>query len=253
MRDPKAASAQTSPPCVVVLHEVWGADSHIKDVCKRLRKLGFATVVPSLYRGYKPLFTPNNIRKAMAAVWDLSLEERRDKKKVAAELEAKGADIKASEVLEVLYDQDFRDRMLGIALSAIRTARKKHGWVATLGFSLGGGLSLAAATKPDGPDAAVSYCGEPPRRQSLAGADIPMLVICASHGELMSPLMPGFVEAALEEESDLTVKTFPGTQHDFFNETKKGRYNRAAAEEAWDFTVWFLAKALRRGPSFSKR
>ena len=238
---------------MVVLHEVWGADSHIKGVCKRLRKLGFATVVPPLYMGYERLFTPNNIRKAMAAVWDFSLEERRDKMKVAAELEARGADTETSEVLEVLYDQSFRDRMLGIALSAIDAARKKHGWVATLGFSLGGGLSLAAATKPGGPDAAVSYCGEPPKRQSLAGAGIPLLIICASHDELMSPLIPGFVEAALEEESDLTVKTFPGTQHDFFNETKKDRYNRAAAEEAWDFTAWFLTKTLGRRPTLSKR
>ncbi|MDG6949775.1 MAG: dienelactone hydrolase family protein [Nitrososphaerota archaeon] len=97
---------------MAVLHEVWGTDSH-KGVCKRLRKLGFATVVPPLYRGYERLFTPNNIKQAMAAVWDLSLEEWRDKKKVAAELEAKGADAEASEVMEVLYDQSFRDRVLG--------------------------------------------------------------------------------------------------------------------------------------------
>ncbi|MDG6949774.1 MAG: hypothetical protein JRM77_08025 [Nitrososphaerota archaeon] len=70
-------------------------------------------------------------------------------------------------------------------MNSIEAARKKHGWVAILGFSLRGGLSLAAATKPGGPDTAVSYSGEPPKRQSLAGASIPRLVICASYDELI--------------------------------------------------------------------
>ena len=240
-------------PCVVVLHEVWGPDAHLREACKRLRKLGFATVVPSLYKGYESLLTPGNIERAMAAVWDLSLEERRDKKRVVAELQSKGVGAVVSEVLAVLYDQGFRDRMLGITLGAVEAARRRHSKVATLGFSLGGGLSLAAATRPGHPDAAVSYCGEPPGSQSLAGTATPMLAICASHDDLMSPLMPRFMEAALREESDLTIKTFPGTRHDFFNKAKKDRYNRAAAEDAWGVTAWFLTRTLTQRPPLSKK
>jgi carboxymethylenebutenolidase len=230
-------------PCVIVLHEVWGPDSHLDDVCKRVRKLGFATAVPNLYEGHEELLTPHNIQKAMEAAWDLSLEERRDKKKVSSELARKGADSDAEDVLSVLYDQRFRDRMLEITLQAVRDARQKHRKTATLGFSLGGGLSLAAATKTNPPDSAIAYCGEPPRSQSLRSVSVPMLAIYANHDDLINPKVPAFVEAALMHGNDLTVKTFSNTRHDFFNKTRND-FNRAAAEEAWSITASFLARTL---------
>lgn len=245
------ADSDSNPPCIVILHEVWGPDPNIEEACKRLGKLGFATAVPRLYRGYERLLTAHNVRKAMGVVWDLSLEERRDKKKVAGEAVRKGADATDHEVLSVIYDRAFRDSLVEITMEAVREARAKHGRVATLGFSLGGGLSLVSATKPDHPDSAASYCGEPPSPQSLGGAEAPMLAICASHDELMGPLMPAFVEAALNHGVDLTVKTMPNTEHDFFNETMKDRYNRAAAGEAWEIAAWFLTRTTgwKRPPS----
>ena len=230
-------------PCVVVLHEVWGLDSHIELVCKRLGKLGFAPVAPNLYSGYESLLTPSNIQRAMRAVWDLSLEERRDKKKVAAELVKKHSR-EAEGVLAVLYDRGFRENMLRITKEAIANGRAERGKVAALGFSLGGGLSLAAATGSNPPDAAVAYCGEPPRPRDFGGVSVPMLAIYASHDELVNPKVPAFMDAALGQGVDLTVKTFTGTRHDFFHEAIKDRYNRAAAEEAWEVTVWFLTRTL---------
>ena len=180
----------------------------------------------------------------MDVVWGLSLEERRDKRKVAREIARKGVGPEVQDVLSLLYDQGFRDGMLEIVIDAIRDAKAKHERVATLGFSLGGGLSLMAATKPGHPDAAVAYCAEPPNLSAFRGAAIPTLVICASHDELMNPLMPAFMDAALTHGIDLLVKTIPNTHHDFFNENLKDRYNRVAAEEAWETTIWFLRRAL---------
>ena len=253
MKDSTARfSGGPDAPCVVVLHEVWGPDSHIASVCKRLGKLGFATAVPSLYRGHEELLTPRNIQRAMEAVWDLSLEERRDKKMVATELARKSASDEVAEVLSVLYDQRFRDGMLEITMRAVRDARQRHSKVATLGFSLGGGLALAATTRPNPPDCAVAYCGEPPKSQSLSGVSVPMLAIYANHDELMNHKVPAFVEAALKHGNDLTVKTFPNTRHDFFNETKKDLYDRAAAEEAWNVTASFLARTSK-APFLSRK
>lgn len=244
MKDSTARlSPRSNTPCVVVLHEVWGPDSHIEEVCKRLRKLGFATAVPNLYEEYEELLTPHNIQEAMEAVWDLSLEERRDKKKVSSELARKGSSSNVERVLSVLYSQRFRNRMLEITMRAVRDAGAKHRKTATLGFSLGGGLSLAAATKTNPPDSTVAYCGEPPRLQSLNRVSVPMLAIYANHDDLMNPKVPAFVEAALMYGNDLTVKTFPNTRHDFFNKTRKD-FNRAATEEAWDITTSFLTRTL---------
>ena len=239
--------------CVVVLHEVWGPDSNTESACKRLGKLGFATTMPSLYEGHEQLLTPHNIRSAMDVVWDLSLKERRDKKRVAAEADKKGAGATDLEVLAVMYDQDFRDGLVEITMDAIHDAKSRYGRVATLGFSLGGGLSLTSATQRGHPDSAVAYCAEPPKLRSLMGSTAPMLAICASHDDLMNPLMPPFVDAALKGGVDLTVKTLPNTQHDFFNQTMKDRYDSRAAEEAWGFTTRFLARTLARRRPNSKR
>ena len=232
-----------------MLHEVWGLDSHITDVCKRLRKLGFATAAPDLYRGREDLLTPLNIQKAMEAVWNLSLEERRDKKKVAAELAGKATG-GTEEVLSVLYGQRFRREILGIVLEAVGEKRAKHRKVATLGFSLGGGLSLAAAAAGAPLDAAVAYCAEPPK-SGLGGGSVPVLAIYASQDELMNPRVPAFVDAALKHEDNLMIRMLPNTRHDFFNKTKED-FNRAAAHEAWRLTEWFLAENLRRPPPSKK-
>ena len=80
-----------------------------------------------------------------------------------------------------------------------------------------------------------------------------MLAICAAQDELMNPLMPAFVEAAVGLGLDLTVRTFPGTRHDFFNETMKERYDRTAAEGAWEATASFLARTLGWELRHSKR
>ena len=228
---------------MVVLHEVWGPDAHIGGVCKRLSKLGFSTVVPDLYRGHEALLTPDNVQRAMEAVWDLSLEERRDKKKVAHELAKKNAAKVVERALSILYDQGFRDGLMKITMGAIKNARARHDKVATLGFSLGGGLSLAAATGPDPPDSAVAYCAEPPKPHDL-DVSTPILAIFAEKDELVNHKVPAFVEAAMKHGIDLTLKTFPNTRHDFFNETKDDRYDRKAAGQAWDLTAWFLAKTL---------
>ena len=231
---------------MIVLHEVWGPDSHIEKVCKRLRKLGFATRVPSLYSGYEDLLTSTNIQAAMEAVWDLSLDERRDKKAVARELARKGAGDDVEEVLAVLYDQNFRDGLARITMDEVRDAKAARGKVATLGFSLGGGLSLRAVMGADPPDDAVAYCGEPPKPRDVHRTSVPILAILAEHDELMNPKVPAFVGAALENGIDLTVKVFPNTMHGFFNETKKEAYDRNADDESWNLTTWFLERALRR-------
>ena len=76
--EPKGAGSS-----VVVFHEVWGLVGHTEDVCKRLGKLGFAATAPNLYTGHGDILTPANIQEAMEGLWELSLEERHDKEKVA--------------------------------------------------------------------------------------------------------------------------------------------------------------------------
>ena len=43
------AKRKGKPPIVVVVHEIFGVHEHIKDVCRRLAKLGYLAVAPELY------------------------------------------------------------------------------------------------------------------------------------------------------------------------------------------------------------
>lgn len=238
---PKGASA-----CVVVFHEVWGVVKHTEDVCKRISKLGFAAVAPRLYEGYEGFLTPDNIQKAMEGVWDLSLEERRDKIKVARELNKKGVSNEIKNVVSTIYDPAFRDRMLEGALATVNRAHAKFDGVATLGFCIGGGLSLKCAARSRHLKSAISFYGAPPATEETEKITIPILAIHANHDEIINGMVPVFVGAMLENGKDLTLKTYPGTKHGFFNDTRKEVYKKRAAVEAWDITKWFLDRTLAR-------
>lgn len=238
---PKEASA-----CVVVLHEVWGLVEHTEDVCKRVGKLGFAAIAPNLYRGHSELLTPANIQRAMEGLWELSLEERRDKTKVARALDEKGAGEEAREVAAIIYEPTFRNRMLEDALGAVERAHSKFGSVSTLGFCLGGGLSLKCAARSRQLKSAVSFYGQPPLTEDVGRISAPVLDIHANQDEIINQAVPAWVGAMLNGGKDLTLKTYPRTKHGFFNDTRKEVYDRDAANEAWDITKWFLERTLGR-------
>ncbi len=238
---PKGASG-----CVVVFHEVWGLVEHTEDVCKRVSKLGFAATAPNLYRGHSQLLTPGNIQKAMEGVWELSLEERRDKAKVAAALDKKRASAEVREVVSVIYEPTFRDKMLEDALVAVDRAHSQFRKVSTLGFCLGGGLSLKCATKSQDLNSAISFYGQPPDTGDVARISVPILDIHAYQDEIINKSVPAWVGAMLDGDKDLTLKTYPRTKHGFFNDTRKEVYDRPAADEAWDITRWFLERTLGR-------
>ncbi len=231
--------------CVVVLHEVWGLVEHTKDVCKRVGKLGFAAYAPNLYRGYDSILVPDNIQKAMEGVWELSLEERYDQAKVAETLEKKGVDDQVKRVTSIIYDRGFREQMLTKAIDSIEQASKKFDKVATLGFCVGGGMALKAATKTLLLASAVGFYGMPPAGDDIKKISTPILAIYASQDEIINQAAPGFVREMINAEKDLTLKTFPKTKHGFFNDTRSSVYNHPAAIASWDITRWFLGRTLR--------
>ena len=239
--EPKEPSA-----CVVVFHEVWGLVEHTRDVCKRVSKLGFAATAPNLYKGHGELLTPTNIQEAMEGLWALSLEERRDKEKVARALDKKGVGKEAREVAALIYEPAFRDRMLEDAVTAVELAHSKFGRVSTLGFCLGGGLSLKCATKSKHMKSAISFYGQPPTTEDVPRISIPILDIHANQDEIINKAVPTWVGAMLDGGKDLTLKTFPQTRHGFFNNTRKEVYDRDAASEAWNIAKWFLERTLGR-------
>ena len=238
--EPKGAAG-----CVIVFHEIWGLAGHTREVCKRLGKLGFAAVAPDLYRGYDKLLTPGNVQKAMEVVWDLSLEERKVKPKIEAVLADKKPGREVAEAVATLYDQGFRDGILSAAVGLVDDMHARFGGASTLGFSIGGGVAFRVATRTKKPRSTISYYGEPPNDPDIRRISSPVLAIYGGKDDFMNEHVPRLLRAAAKAGTDLTLRTLPGAEHGFFDDTGPA-YNGEAAREAWDLTTWFLGRTLGR-------
>ena len=54
-------------PGVVVIHEIWGLNKHIREVADRLANEGYVALAPHLFssRHVSPLLTEENVRSVM--------------------------------------------------------------------------------------------------------------------------------------------------------------------------------------------
>lgn len=57
-----------NPPLVLVVHEIFGVHEHIKDVCRRLAKLGYMAVAPDLFVRQGDVSQMTDIRQIMDEV-----------------------------------------------------------------------------------------------------------------------------------------------------------------------------------------
>ena len=204
-----------SGPGVLVLHAWWGLTGPFRQVCDRLAEVGFMALAPDLYHGK----TTATVEEAQALGAALDQDVARWRGDIAA----------AMQVLR----QHNATRLAG-----------GRGKLALVGFSLGGAYALDTSVTLAQEIAAVvtfydSYPGLDYRRASAA-------YLC--HFAQDDPFNP--VESATEMERELqaagrpvTVYTYPGTKHWFFEENRP-EYNAEAAHIAWERTIEFLHKRL---------
>lgn len=207
-----AVPADDRGPAVIVLQEWWGLDSHIRSICDRLAGDGFFALAPDLYHG-ETTTQPSEAEQKMMA---LSMEE--------AEQE-----------------------MCGAAVFLASKPGVEGSGVGALGFCLGGGLAVWAATACPQITATVSYYYVLPHaRPDLSKIKGPVL----GHFGTADAFIPREDSAALESELeaagvDVTFHYYEGSGHAFFNdENRLGTYDPDASERSWERTVSFLGAAL---------
>lgn len=190
---------------VIVVQEWWGLNDNIKGIADRFAGEGFVALAPDLYHGVVTK-EPDEAGKLLMA---LNIQR--------AEADLKGA---------VAYLKEMTGRPVG-----------------TVGFCMGGALSLFAACNSDGDVGACVdfYGGHPAVRYNWDGLTAPVLGIWAEHDDFVNPNVPTY-KAELEKRNiPHEFITYPGTQHAFFNdEHPEPQYNPAAAKDAWEKTLaWF--------------
>jgi carboxymethylenebutenolidase len=201
----------TPAPAVIVIQEWWGLDAHIKDVADRFAREGYIALAPDLYHG-QIAAEPDEARK-------LSMEL--DHARAVAEIDA---------AAKYLIDRP-------------DVAGDKVG---TIGFCMGGGLSLLTACSSDRIGGSVVFYGRNPREiEQVNNLSCPLLGI---YGEADQGIPPSEVErlsaaltAAGDKQFDLHI--YPDAPHAFFNDERQS-YRPEASADAWGKTLAFFGEHL---------
>ncbi|MDQ2920498.1 MAG: dienelactone hydrolase family protein [Acidobacteriota bacterium] len=198
-------------PGVIVIQEWWGLVDHIKAVCDRFASEGYVALAPDLYHG-ETTKSPDEAGKLMMA---LRIDE--------AEKDLRGA-------IQYLLDHQ-------------ATTGEKVG---TIGFCMGGALSLYAASKNSQVGACVVFYGIHPNvRPDLGNLQAAVLGIYAERDGFVPPESVRELERQLKElGKSVEVHIYPDTDHAFFNDQRADVYNAKAAEDAWRRTIEFFANHL---------
>ena len=199
-------------PGVVVIQEWWGLVPHIKNVCDRFAAAGFVALAPDLYHG-RATTSPDEAGKLMMAL-DIDQTEK----------DLRGA-------IRYLLEQP-----------GVTSAR-----VGTVGFCMGGALSLYAATKNEQVGACVVfYGGHPKVHYDLENLRAPVLGLYAGKDTFVTPASVRQLEARLKELGrPAEIHIYEHADHAFFNDERPEVYNREAAADAWQRTISFFRAHLK--------
>jgi carboxymethylenebutenolidase len=198
-------------PGVVVIHENRGLNAHIEDVTRRMALEGFLALAPD---ALSPLGgTPEDSEKAPALLGQLD-KEKNTKNFVAA----------------VKY---------------LKTYPLSTGKVGVVGFCWGGAMANQVAVHSPDLVAAVPYYGAAPAPEDVPKIKASLLLHCAGMDERINAGIPAF-EAALKAASvNYKIYIYEGAQHAFNNDMAPTRYNKDAAQLAWQRTIAFLKEKLK--------
>jgi carboxymethylenebutenolidase len=189
-------------PAVVVVHENRGLNPYIEDVARRLAKDGFVALAPdglTSLGGY-----PGNDEEGKA------LQAKVDGTKLMNDFFA--------------------------AVEWMMTHPLSTGRVGIVGFCYGGGVANAAAVAYPELGAAVSFYGMQPKASDVAKIEAPLLLHYAELDTRVTGGWPEYEAALKAAGKTYAAYVYPGVNHGFHNDSTP-RYDKAAAELAWQRTI----------------
>jgi carboxymethylenebutenolidase len=207
----RPANAAGRLPAVIVIHENRGLVPHIQDVARRMALEGFLALGPDLL--HQEGGTPADEDKGRDMI------ARLDRARTVANAAA--------------------------SVRFLKTHPASNGKVGATGFCWGGGIvnALAVAAGPDLLAAAPYYGVQPP------AADVPrikarLVLHYAGNDDRINAGIPAYREALEAAGVKYELHVYEGTQHAFNNDTSAARYNKPAADLAWNRTVALFKETL---------
>ena len=196
---------------IMVIHENRGLNAHIEDVTRRAASAGYLAIAP---QALSVLPTPPaNEDEARAAFSTLN----------------------AADTLQNFIK----------GFDYIKTRKDANGKFGCVGFCWGGAMANNLAVNVPDLKAAVAFYGRQPQ-----AADVPKIkaAVQLHYGSLdqgVNAGIPAYEEALKKAGVKYELYIYENVNHAFHNDTSPARYNKEAAELAWQRTIKFFGEHLK--------
>jgi carboxymethylenebutenolidase len=227
-----ASAENGNHPGLILIHEIWGLDDHMKDVTKRFAKEGYIALAPDLFAG-----TPIENAVSPSLFAEMGDPAKRDE-----------AQKKMRAALAPMQSPEFaKDMMhkLEMCFSYLRKLKSCNGTIGVLGFCFGGSYSFALASEQPGIKAAVPFYGQAPSEEQIEKISCPVLAFYGEQDTNLIDHLEELKDSMKKYGKDFQSVVYPNAGHAFFNDTNPNRYNKEAATDAWKKSLEFLSKNLK--------
>jgi carboxymethylenebutenolidase len=207
-----SAAGNSKLPAILVVHENRGLNPHIEDIARRLALANFMA------------FAPDGLTSVGGYPGD---------------------DVKGGE----LFGKVDRTKMLEDFLAAAYWLKNRAdctGKIGVTGFCFGGGIANTLAVRM-GSDlaAAVPFYGAPPMAADVSKIKAAVLVHHGEKDTRLASTWPDYDKALTEAKVPHEGYIYPEAVHGFNNDATPERYNKAAADQAWQRTIAWFNKYVR--------
>jgi carboxymethylenebutenolidase len=200
-------------PALIVIHEWWGLNDWVKDQAAKLSDQGYVALAVDLYRG-KVATTPEMAHEIMRGV-----PEDRAKRDLHAAFEF---------------------------LASLPNVKKDR--IGAIGWCMGGGYALdVALQEPTLAAAVINYGHLATDPEALKKISAPILGLFGAQDKGIPPAdVRKFGEILDHMGKKIDVKIYDDAGHAFENPNNKDGYRAADAADAWQRTIDFLARNLKK-------
>jgi carboxymethylenebutenolidase len=198
-------------PGVVVVHENRGLVPHIQDVARRIAVEGFLALAPD----------------ALSPLGGTPADQD-----------------KGREMIQRL-DPQSNTRNFVAAVRYLAAHPASTGKVGVVGFCWGGAVANQLAVHAPELVAAVPYYGRQPAPEDVPKIRASLLLHYAGIDEAINKGIAAYEAALKQAGKEYRIYMYEGAQHAFNNDMNAERYNKAAAELAWQRTIAFLKEKLK--------
>ena len=194
---------------VILIHEWWGINEHIRDLAGRYANAGYLCIAPDLYRG-----------------------------KVAKDPE------EAAALMQALAIEDGMATIRTAMDTAAETYQVRR--FAITGYCMGGTFALRAACEIPELAAAAPFYGDVPEENVLGKLEVPTLFIAGKRDAWINEAKVNQLrEFAAKDNLPVEVVSYDA-DHAFFNDTRPQVYDAVAAADAWRRVLELFAKHLAK-------